>query len=264
MSWTPSELPSRIGGSIRVRHCSDSRSCKVTRQATGLMWYCFRCPPGENRGWIKDVLPLAQRAPQPDEATRGVLRTEGGEPVPEEYRAWLARFGVGAIEIAAMGLRWSPRDARLLWPVPAVYREGTLMMGRSNTLKPKWLTDWRNTSEGYVPGYRAERVNAADIRHGGPLVCVTEDPISAWKVAQAGFTGVPLVGTRITDTTLQYLMPLRSVVLALDPDYYGQLYESQLEARLKRLGVNVIRPRMAQDPKYIPAPKIAQEILEAL
>lgn len=261
-TWRPTTLPDRVGGSIRVQHCSDSRSCKVTRRAAGCSWFCFRCPPGENKGWIPDVLPLAMRAVDPGPPAEAVLYPEDADPIPEEYRLWLAGYGLGAREIHGVGVRYSRRSQRLLWPVKGLAGEGLLWMGRSNTLTPKWLTDWGSCGEGFVPGYSAEA--AGWDLPGGPLTCVTEDPISAWKVAQAGFAGVPLVGTRVTDTTLQYLMSLRSVVLALDPDYYGQLYESQLETRLKKLGVNVIRPRMAADPKEIPAPKIAHQILEAL
>ena len=260
-TWRPTTLPDRVGGSIRVQHCSDSKSCKLTRRAAGVAWYCFRCPPGENRGWIPDVLPIAQRTLDPVEAGDWRLYPEDDHPIPEQYRLWLAGYGLGAREIHAVGVRYSQRSQRLLWPVNGLTGPGLLWMGRSNCVTPKWLTDWSLCPEGFVPGV-ATLGNLA--LSEGTLTVVTEDPISAWKAAQAGFDGVPLVGTRVTDTTLRYLLGLRSVVLALDPDYYGQLYEDQLETRLKRLGVNVIRPRMPLDPKDIPAPKIAQTILEAL
>ena len=242
------ELPSRLGTSVRSAHCTADRSAKVTRRAEGCAWYCFRC---NESGWIPDVLPLAKRLEaEPDAGGVSALREPADRVIPDAYRAWLAQFGVSARHYGLLELGWLPRAQRLLWPVRCL-NGGRLLTARSNTAQPKWLTDWRDVQPGDVPIYGPDS-------HG--LLMLTEDAISAWKFSQAGFTAVPLIGTRITSAVLAHALDRRAVAVALDPDYYGQVATTTILARLCALGVPAKRLVLARDPKY----HTTQELIHAV
>jgi hypothetical protein len=211
------------------------RTFSVTRVDGGLVYNCYRATCG-TRGFVPTSGVLIPAKPY--DPNQG-LRPYHGEyrPITDEDREYFAqRFGLFNVPEFAIGHNewneyvfavrgpdglkvrgytirqkpWSGEPASPRVPVPHI--------GSDSKSKSKLLMHAQGAAQSwFFSGSNPER---------GPIVLV-EDHISAMKVAQAGVTGVALIGTNIDEAKVREIAMLKpsEVVIALDQDATGTAFK---------------------------------------
>lgn len=239
------------GRRARANHsCGPGRTMIVSRDADRTTAWCFRCnsgpPPVHHRLSMQDNI---MRVFNPGVAAAEAEATASCDP-PDDYnpcmgdwpvsaRVWLARYGfsTGALPIEA---GWSESLQRLVLLV----RDGDAAMTWTaravDARKPKYLT-------GPLPENAV--ANAIPSRRIWAPPVVTEDWVSAVKVAAAGRHAYSLLGTYAKPATLLRLFRAQEVIVWLDPDEAGQTKAAQLCATLRAYGGTPRNVLSLRDPK---------------
>lgn len=185
------------------------------------------------------------------------LPTDCDISYPERAIKWIEKYGLTKTDLYNHNVMWSHSLQRLIFPV---YSDGILVgwQGRSfNTQDmgiakiPKW----------YGKGNLKDIFNI--IGKGDKLV-LTEDVVSAIKVAKCGVMAMPLYGCVVGQERFKRLYSLFKneieVVVWLDDD---KRKEGAIEAKLGRLlGLNVTTVSTSLDPKEIPCDEIKEMVGE--
>jgi hypothetical protein len=235
-------------------HCGPGEPRIVNHKRDGWGWSCFRCPDGQNKGWV----------PRPAESLTEKLarlqRTKAAEdsviwdpslPKPAEYnpqawpleaRVWLYKAGISNTEIEQLGIYWNSRLARVVLPVRD--EAGKLLYWQARTL------DKANPRKYLNPHVDKDRLIA---RYGsGPLLVLTEDLLSAYRVSRAGAEAWSLLGTKITDyIATEIIKADKPVATWLDPDKAGRTNAAKIRRALRAYGVEVRDIQSDKDPKLL-------------
>lgn len=163
---------------------------------------------------------------------------------PVEARVWLHKAGLSNDDISdpgGLGAVWSPAMQRVVIPLYMVDGHHQ-WVARSLRDDPKYLFP-----KGMKRGGGAW---VGDANYRRPLV-VTEDILSAFRVNRdAALDSVSALGTSLDrDAVVQLAGEYSSVIVWLDPDYYGQLGARKIAKDFSSLGVKVVNVLSLKDPK---------------
>lgn len=235
----------KLGGRLRTNHdCGPGRTLLLSRDDDGLAAYCFRC--GEP-GFIKDERTLAERIAALAKARAAdveVVRPELPEPRerdvqqwPKEARVWCHKAGLSSDDLTRLGWYYHVPSSRVIIPV-VQGGEVTFWCGRGfNPNQPKVLNS------------PASRVGVVAEYGDGPVVCITEDALSAAKVGMVTEAWA-LLGTSMDATTMLRLVG-RKVALMLDDDPAGRKGAARAARALGLLGVDTHQIYFGRDPKLV-------------
>lgn len=239
----------KLGQSIRTEHdCGEGRVLKVTHGDDGYSAWCFRC---SDKGFIPHPAPsLSERLAQLERARNAEVRASSSValPDPAEYnpqlwpdkaRVWLYKAGLSNDDIIRLGAYWCSTMHRVVLPViqdgRAVFWQARAIDGR----QPKYLAPI------------ADRSTIVAKYGSGPVVVITEDILSAFRVARVTEAWSAL-GTSLPVPIMNQLIEAqRPVVLMLDPDAGGDKGTIRMLRPLSNAGVSVYVARPHRDPKYL-------------
>lgn len=238
----------RLGQSIRTGHdCGEGRVLKVAHGDEGYTAWCFRC---NDKGFIPHAAPsLSERLARLNQQRRAdaaagsdTALPEPREPDPQAWpdaaRVWLYKAGFSNDDIISIGAYWCPAIGRVVLPV---VQDGRPVF---------WLA---RSIDGRQPKYLAPIADRSRIvaKYGsGPVVVITEDILSAFRVARVTEAWSAL-GTSLPVPILNQLIEQRRpVVLMLDPDAGGDKGTIRMLRPLRNAGVAVYAARPHRDPKY--------------
>lgn len=246
------------GQRTRVAHdCGDGETILVTKQAKGTSAYCFRCA---GKGWLSSELSLADRM--------AALRAGGHDdeaqhyaapPTPAEYdpqkwpahaRVWLYKAGFSNDDIEAFGWYWNPRMCRVILPVGENFWQGRgFDVNRAKYLNP------------HVDRSRV----VAKFGSPGPVLVLTEDILSAAKVAKAGIWSWSCMGTVLPLAIAMEIVALGvPVIVGLDPDRAGFVGASRIARELTLFGARAAPAFMKKDPKFHSIKEIQEWVTTSL
>lgn len=239
----------KLGQSIRTEHdCGEGRVLKVTHGDEGYSAWCFRC---SDSGFIPHPAPsLSERLAQLERARNAEVRASSSValPDPAEYnpqawpdkaRVWLYKAGLSNDDIIRLGAYWCSAMHRVVLPViqdgRAVFWQARAIDGR----QPKYLAPI------------ADRSTIVAKYGSGPVVVITEDILSAFRVARVTEAWSAL-GTSLPVPIMNQLIETRRpVVLMLDPDAGGDKGTIRMLRPLSNAGMPVYIARPHRDPKYL-------------
>ena len=246
---------------IRVRHCGSTPAAIQSVKYNGISTYCFRC--GETV-WEPKEPELRRPSEEPPRGMPCPL--DNGDPWPAHATAWLAELGFGRYEREQVfGCYWSVRYERIVFPLNSGFWTSRAVDPPGST-RPKWLSSLVNRQR-CVQEYVS--TSWAAIAHKGPPpVVLTEDILSAAKIALAGASvvAIPCLGTTPSPAVLARAACAPKVMWWLDPDAAGQRQAYIGSRKLLALGVaSYIMPTRLddRDPKYL-APNEINERLACL
>ncbi|KWO18402.1 DNA primase [Burkholderia ubonensis] len=156
---------------------------------------------------------------------------------------WLYKAGISNQEIEALGFFWNPRMQRVVLPVRDDL--GVVVYWQARTL------DKANPRKYLNPHVDKRRLVA---RYGdGPLIVLTEDLLSAYKVAtRGGVSGWCLLGTKISDwIAAELIRSEKPVAVWLDPDTAGQTNAAKIIKQLRAYGIAARNVVSSKDPKLL-------------
>lgn len=189
-------------------------------------FYCFGCgyyKPKEDLNSVR-----ARREKSAVQDNEGV-DLEVDYTIPPEGMRWLLQYGITSQDAELYKLGWNHEAQMLVLVNMPDYYQGRNFSGKG----PKYLSRGRKPLLFYGSG--------------DTIVCV-EDVVSAIKIAKAGHTGVPLLGSSISQDLQEALISRRSpVILWLDRD---KAKEAVLASRnLYSKGVDCSVRITPKDPK---------------
>ena len=107
---------------------------------------------------------------------------------------------------------------------------------------------------GERPKYILARGSAQLVAIGnGPTAAITEDYLSAIKIARAGGKGIAVLGTSLQFKHLASIVEhigTRRAAVWTDPDAAGERARRGIHQRLGQVGIEARDVRSARDPKY--------------
>lgn len=268
--WLPQAQRLLVGGRLSGRgdhHCGEPGSLMVTREGAGLSAYCFRC--GATGFHMERETPSERLARvQRETAANAFVRESVAPPQPTSYdprdwpselSSWFYMMGIHPPRMKELGLYYSEEAKRVILPV---YDGDDVVfwMGRSQKIKPKWLG----------PPVKKRGLFAKYGEGRGKYLCLTEDPLSAYKI---GLTcqAWSILGTKLHSRHIMQVMQSgREVVVWLDDDHdhysgvnQGQVAAAEIADRLRSHGVTVHNMTSPRDPKYYSRQQL-QEMLQCL
>lgn len=246
------ELPE--GSKRRVPHdCGDGPVLLVQHKSDGWAAWCYRC---SDDGWVPHPQPsLAERVARlrAVETADSDAAADPRPPQPAEFdpslwpseaRVWLYKAGFSNDRIRDLGFYWTPRMRRVVMPV---FDGGRLVYWQARGFDPE------------RPKYINPKVDKPLYKCGsGPLLVITEDMLSAAKVASVT-EAWSILGTSADDDKLNEIMRTgKPVRVWLDPDGAGARGRRKLVPRLRALGVDAKGVTTDKDPKLYPQEEIAR------
>jgi hypothetical protein len=241
------------GTTRKVPHdCGPGDCLQVNHKPDGFSAYCHRC---EYRGWFpRPAESLAERLERVSRAKAVERRVEATLDLPNprvldprewpsDARVWLYKAGVSNAEIEALGFYWNPSLQRVVMPVRG--QDGKPIYWQARTL------DKTNPRKYINP--RADKSRLVARYGSGPLVVLTEDLLSAYKVATRGnVAGWCLMGTKLSEYVAGELLRGRKpVAVWLDPDGAGQTAAAKIMRALRAYGLDVRNVVSNKDPKLL-------------
>ena len=250
------------GGSRKIPHdCGPGDCLHINHKRDGWAAYCHRCA---YKGWVPrpaesltERLARLRRVQAAEEAVAASpalpLPTEKNPSAwPLDARVWLYKAGIANQEIEALGFYWNPRMQRVVLPVRNEL--GEVVYWQARTL------DKTNPRKYLNPHVDKRRLVA---RYGdGPLIVLTEDLLSAYKVATRGrVSGWCLLGTKISDwIAAELIRSGKPVAVWLDPDKAGQTNAAKIIKQLRAYGIAARNVVSSKDPKLLQREEIACHI----
>lgn len=259
-TWLDVAKGLEVGRSARIKHdCNPSGapSLMVRHDLDCYRAYCFRCKePGmyeAKRLSLADRLLLMQEQREADSVIDLHSKPEPREHNwlnwPDPAMQWLLKAGIGEADAVDLGIYYHPPTHRVVVPYNGTHHwQARAVMDGA---KPKYLAD-KNTRECALQGPEVWRNSPAE-------VFLTEDLLSAYKVALAGRWSLPLMGTSLHDEHIAYLLQRTDrVAVWLDPDEAGQAAARKTVKRLQVYGLEVTNIQLDKDPKYYTRYEIAK------
>lgn len=238
------------GTTRKVEHdCGPGECLQINHKPDGWAAYCHRCEykwfvprPAETLGERMARLRAAQSLERSATASIELPLPALSDPQewPLDARIWLYKAGVSNADIEALGFYWNPRLCRVVMPVRNPC--GELIYWQARTLDPHNPRKYLNP---------AADKSALVARYGdGPVIVLTEDILSAYKVSRVGVAGWCLMGTKLSQYVAGELMRERKpVIVFLDPDGAGQSAASKIVRALRAYGLTVHSVLATKDPK---------------
>lgn len=252
-AWLVSAQSLPEGSTRKIsHHCGPGDCLQINHKRDGWAAYCHRC---SYKGFV----------PRPAETLTEKLarlkRIQTAErdacfspslPMPAEYqpslwpmaaRVWLYKAGLSNVEIQQLGYYWNARIQRVVMPIRDA--AGTLLYWQARTLdktNPKKYLNQRGVDKhSFVARFGA-----------GPIVVLTEDILSAYKVSRACVEAMPLMGTKLSTTVAaEIIRDGRPVACWLDPDAAGRTAAAKVCKTLRAYGVKVTNIESERDPKLL-------------
>lgn len=171
------------------------------------------------------------------------LPADTGTYYSESALEWLRKYELGVTDALKYNIKWSPSREQLLY---IFYGEGTDVV----------LWQARNMREGtshkdrFFTGGLPEKVIAAYHPAQGPskTAVVVEDCVSAIKLAKSGYTGIPVLGAKMSGGKMTRLCnTYGEVVWWLDSDKFSAAVKQSNLCKLLDTKSRVINS--AYDPK---------------
>lgn len=257
-SWLPHAERLKQGAWARVDHdCGGGRTLRVSHDVGGYSAWCFRC---SDKGWAPgpqlsqaEKLAAIRAARSADDEARSVslpqpLIRDPGE-WSEHCRLWMYKAGLGRDSIGRLGAAYHLPTDRVVIPV---------MDGGK-------LAFWQARAIGRQPKYLSPPTRPPSLiaRWGGAAdVTVTEDILSAFKVAESGGEGWAIMGTHIPDAYVAALVKRGGRVnIWTDSDAAGRRSAAKYLKTLRAYGLDVRNIVTDRDPKLIPRSKIKELLL---
>lgn len=237
------------GRRVRVNHdCGAGRTLIVEHKDDGYAAFCFRCnesgfiphPPmslSERLAKLEKVRMMEAQVQQ--QPTLPEPRECDPQQWPDAARLWLYKVGFSNDDIIRLGFYYNEPTHRVVLPVydgdSVIYWQARALDGR----QPKYLN----------PLVDRSRIAA---KYGcGPVIAVTEDILSAARVARVT-EAWSVMGTRLPDpVAVQLAAQAKPIILMLDPDKAGQSGNIKMQRLLQSMGceTRIVVPR--RDPKYL-------------
>lgn len=250
-SWWPQAQALEMGQKKRGSHgCGEGRTLIVNRDEGGYHAWCHRC---NDKGWkpppAESLQEKLARIAKLREGDR--LLVGDGDPTvlpvpqvrevaewPDGAKLWLYQSGLGKAEIGQLGVYYHPPSDRVVVPV---YEAGTAVFYQA-----------RAYQKGRQPKYLGPTPRPPTLlpRWGSFVVpTLTEDLLSAIKIGTVA-EGIALLGTRISDYTVAYLMKRGGRVnVWTDPDPAGRKAARTIGKQLRAYGIEVRDILSTRDPK---------------
>lgn len=257
MHWKEVAKNIPLGQRRKIVHCSTDPSAYVSKNTKGLSLYCFRCgetdfePISEHS--IRDLVKKRQDALRElKEISKpiGVSLTKA----PDLAIVWLLTGGLTPEAADQHGFVWNEKANRILIPVKDRAGKITGILARGvHGEKPKYML---------LSGKPSLHFTGPNI---GDEVVVVEDILSSIAVRNAGFDGVALLGTHVSDTDAAAITENKNNVVAfMDPDKAGRAGFKTLRKKLQLYPVEIHKATADKDPKYISRAKLREAIHAAL
>jgi 5S rRNA maturation endonuclease (ribonuclease M5) len=259
-SWEDARalIPER-GDEARTGHdCGPGQVLKVANGDRGYTAWCFRCG---DKGFVPHPQPslserLALLARTRNAEVRASSSVSLPEPAvydpqswPDPARVWLYKAGLSNSDIVRLRFYWCPDLERVVMPV---YDGDTLVYWQARAL------------DGRQPKYLNPKVDRSRLvaKFGdGPTLVLTEDILSAVKVARVTSTWA-CMGTNLSDPVLlQIAATNKPVAIMLDPDAGGVKGRQRMRKQLLSVGVDAQIVEVRKDPKLLPTREICDVLL---
>ncbi len=253
MDWAElaKELP--VSHSMRVNcpSCGGKKTCSITNKGNRYVRLCFRCKEADSAS-APAMTPQERReliiAAQAFEATEPTLPQDFTPNIPVPGLLWLSKAGLNYHDIQEHRIGWSPELRRVVLPV---YNRRNILAGvqaRSVEpfVKPKYLNQiW----SGPRPMFRTDLQK----RGRNSTVVLTEDIMSACRIAKTGTTAFSLLGTNLMDAPIAEIdeSPYDDVVVWMDSDEAGQDARRTMLRQLSAVGINARSVYSELDPKLL-------------
>jgi DNA primase len=253
-AWLATAKTLAAGRRIRIECCAHDKSLLVSNEERGFRAYCFRCGP---RGFVahgdfsidqlrrrREELALLQEA-------KVRLPHDFTTEIPTNEAIWLYRAGVSTELAKHYGFGFSQHLRRVVLPV---YSDGELVgfTARSTIgAKPKYIERMVSASSAIFHADPATRLpfDRDWTETSGPDLVITEDILSAVRVARLAKRAVALLGTSANEYQLAAAEGCRTIAIWLDADRAGKTAHHKLKRKLALQGYETFSIRTEQDPK---------------
>lgn len=252
-AWLVSAQSLPEGSTRKIGHDCGAGDClQINHKRDGWGAYCHRC---SYKGFVprpaETLTEKLERLKRIQTAERDACFSPS-LPMPAEYqpslwplaaRVWLYKAGMSNVEIQHLGYYWNARIQRVVMPIRDA--AGTLLYWQARTLDKTNPTKYINQKgvdkHSFIARYGA-----------GPIVVLTEDILSAYKVSRAGVEAMPLMGTKLSTTVAaEIVRDGRPVACWLDPDVAGRTAAAKVCKTLRAYGVKVTNVISDRDPKLL-------------
>lgn len=243
MYWEVLALTLPFGTSRKIKCCGDKPSAYVSNSAAGVrLGPCFRC--GHREFKPHQGVTMAQLAAwRAEDKATGTTMPDLSPPDlwPQASLVWLGKAGVSVHMAVEHGAGWSEKTQRFVLPCQIHGVPTGAFTGRSlDPARPK-----------YVQG---GQLGSLGVWIGGPEtsdVVFVEDVLSAWRVADAGYTACAVLGTSFRPRVLEAALVGKSTAAVwMDPDKAGDAAAVKLRHALRLYDVCVRKIKSKLDPKY--------------
>lgn len=250
------------GSTRKIGHdCGPGDCLQINHKRDGWSAYCHRCTykgfvprPAET---LSEKLARLQRI----QAAERDASLSPSLPMPAEYepslwplaaRVWLYTAGLSNVEIRQLGYYWNARIQRVVMPIRDA--EGNLLYWQARTLDKtnprKYLNQRGVDKHSFVAKYGT-----------GPLVVLTEDILSGYRVSRAGVEAWPLMGTKLsTKLAAEIIQDGRPVACWLDSDSAGRTAAARVCKTLRSYGIKVTNLVSDADPKLLSREEITWKL----
>lgn len=267
MDWLSAAQALPLDGQLRIEHCGTGKAATVRHGDAGWSLYCHRC--GDNLFERRPTESLSERLARiaTRQATERAVTATIVPPAPMDTlvsswplaaRVWLYKAGFSNQDISDLSIYYHKETDRVVIPMidggELVYWQARAYDWTPKSHRPKYLNPTRAPSNAGVLFDRP-----------GPVV-LTEDYLSAYRVYDAGYAALTLLGTKLSPKLLARLMKRNSRIMTwLDNDTGraggsnpGQEAAATINKELRRLGLEVVNVLTDEDPKLYSRNQIAE------
>ena len=226
----------------------------ISNNRWGINYFCFRCetkkskPHGQRS--VKQILE-ARKATEELRELRSIPKRcipLYHPDTPPEAHVWVLRAGLSPEEATdTYGFMYDPNTRRVSLPFVGGFLSRAVFNER-----PKYVKSGANT----------EIYSLCE--HGGRLVVVTEDMLSAIKVHKAGYNAIAILGTAVTPVIASTLAKFPTVLCWTDGDKAGDVAWVKLRKKMGLYPVELGRIRTKEDPKEFTSAQIRALIGEKI
>lgn len=255
-TWLDAAKALPVGGRVRIAHdCGDGTTLIVDHKDNGWGAWCYRC---NKDGWVPhppeslgEKIARLKFSSVVDKALRADVKRPPLPKVvdPKDWpliaRSWLYRAGMSNEDIKEQGIYYHERSQRVVLPVLMAGRLVYWQARGFDPDRPKYLNPQTDKTS-LVASFSGEK--------GTRTLALTEDILSAWKVAhRGGCDAWCLLGTNLTDATFARILDAGydRVLVWLDPDPAGVRGTDKAIRKLRGYGVDARRINSDKDPKLL-------------
>ena len=253
MDWQAMAKTLAYGASRKIQHCGSSPAARINHSNAGISLYCFRCgeqefiPHGPRSA--AEILAAREATKELTEARSIPKRCVGltDTNVPSEALLWTLKTGLTPEEATdAYGFKYDPKTRRVCIPL-----DGGFIARAVYAEQPKYIRSGSMDQEVW------------EQRVGESTTCVvTEDILSAIKVARSGFSSIAILGTNVSPTAAARIGLYKRITCWTDGDKAGDAAYLKLRQRLALHDVTLNRIRTDADPKNLSINEIKRLIGE--